>query len=393
MALNPCGIAIQAAFDGNLRLLKKMAGKVDLREVSDRNGGNVLHFAAAKGRVDVCAFLVEESGLDVNSTTAQGETPVAHAAIAGKVDVLRYLLDRGGDPAMPDSMGATPLHDAADHDAFVMESEWHHEAARLLLSRGVDVDPIDFRGTPLHLAAGKAHDQVVKVLLEHCADPNRVFNSVFSPLMLACCECSLECVKLLVEAGADVNFRNPYVPTALTKAAAAGLTGIVKFLLEAGANPNISDELGKNAIIYAAEGGLGDVVEILFPWTKSIVFLPDWSVDGIINAMKCFKSIYVLADAKLRGNEAFAKGDYRAAIYLYDVAMSRDPFDATLFANRSLCWLRLRDGNRALLDAQLCKNIRPRWSKAWYRAVHAFAEALKLDPASDEIKKSLRQCS
>lgn len=168
-------------------------------------------------------------------------------------------------------------------------SPGHHEAARLLLSRGVDVDPIDFRGTPLHLAAGKAHDQVVKVLLEHCADPNRVFNSVFSPPMLACCECSLECVKLLVEAGADVNFRNPYVPTALTKAAAAGLTGIVKFLLEAGANPNISDELGKNAIIYAAEGGLGDVVEILFPWTKPIVFLPDWSVDGIINAMKCFK--------------------------------------------------------------------------------------------------------
>jgi ankyrin repeat protein len=48
-----------------------------------------------------------------------GKTPVAHAAVAGKVDVLRYLLDRGGDPAMPDPMGTTPLHDAADFGALI----------------------------------------------------------------------------------------------------------------------------------------------------------------------------------------------------------------------------------------------------------------------------------
>ncbi|CAN6343671.1 unnamed protein product [Urochloa humidicola] len=48
-------------------------------------------------------------------------------------------------------------------------------------------------------------------------------------------------------------------------------------------------------------------------------------------------------------------------------AMHKDPLDATLFANRSLCWLRLRDGEQALSDAQHCKMLRPRWSKAWYR--------------------------
>lgn len=52
-----------------------------------------------------------------------------------------------------------------------MPTGGHLEAARLLLSRGVDVDPIDYRGTPLHLAAGKGgNDQVVKLLLEHGAD-------------------------------------------------------------------------------------------------------------------------------------------------------------------------------------------------------------------------------
>jgi ankyrin repeat protein len=46
----------------------------------------------------------------------------------------------------------------------------HYEAVRLLLSKGVPVDPVDHRGTPLHLAASNDHVEVVKVLLEHSAD-------------------------------------------------------------------------------------------------------------------------------------------------------------------------------------------------------------------------------
>ena len=47
--------------------------------------------------------------------------------------------------------------------------------------------------------------------------------------------------------------------------------------------------------------------------------------------------------------------------------MEIDPLDATVFANRSLCWLRMREGDRALEDARQCRMIRPDWSKAWYR--------------------------
>ena len=47
-------------------------------------------------------------------------------------------------------------------------------------------------------------------------------------------------------------------------------------------------------------------------------------------------------------------------------AMDLDPDDATLFSNRSLCWLRLGDGKKALLDAMKCKHLRPKWGKAYY---------------------------
>jgi ankyrin repeat protein len=48
------------------------AGKVNLREAKDDNGLNALHFAAARGHLEVCKFLVEGSGLDVNSTATEG---------------------------------------------------------------------------------------------------------------------------------------------------------------------------------------------------------------------------------------------------------------------------------------------------------------------------------
>ncbi|XP_051228993.1 uncharacterized protein [Lolium perenne] len=145
--------------------------------------------------------------------------------------VMRYLLDHGGDPAMPDEMGSTPLHFAA--------VEGHCEAARLLLSKGVPVDLVNYCGAPLHIAAFNDHVEVVKVLLEHAADLNKVSHHFASPLLLACSAKSLKCIKLLIEVGADVNAPPGYPASApLIQAVKNGLTEIVKLLLEAGADPN-----------------------------------------------------------------------------------------------------------------------------------------------------------
>jgi hypothetical protein len=43
---------------------------------------------------------------------------------------------------------------------------------------------------------------------------------------------------------------------------------------------------GKFPIMLAADREHHDLVEILFPQTKPISLFPDWSVDGIIRAMK-----------------------------------------------------------------------------------------------------------
>ncbi|KAK3139325.1 hypothetical protein QOZ80_5AG0381440 [Eleusine coracana subsp. coracana] len=380
-------VALQAAADGNLRLLKKTAKEVDLRGVTDAVGRNVLHVASAKGRVDICQFLIEEEpGFDVNSRSAEGATPVFIATTEGHLPVLRYLLGRGGDPAMPDARGITSLHRAAKNGP--------SDAVKLLLSKGVPLEPLANNWTPLHFAITGSQLQALRVLLEHGADPNRIIHNLCSPLMMACSLRSLEFVRLLVQAGADVNFTTPYGQTAFTdtitsclpdidvlkkfradhnypveEALDDRLADIVKFLLEARADPNIPNEHGKIPIMLAAAWGPRKLVEILFSWTKPISSLPDWNVDAIIRAMKLKAKDTVSVELeerlhtwKSKGREAFGKGHYLAATYFYGLAMKIDLLDATLFSNRSVSYLRLGEGRLALADAQQSTLMRPRWA-------------------------------
>jgi hypothetical protein len=67
-----------------------VANRMNLRETKDDKGRNALHLAAEMGHLDVCRFLVEESGFDVNSTCAEGVSAVQSCALgdAGRCQPL-----------------------------------------------------------------------------------------------------------------------------------------------------------------------------------------------------------------------------------------------------------------------------------------------------------------
>ncbi len=62
------------------------------------NGGTALHAAAECGNEDVCRYLVEDCGLDVNAecqdTAMRQRTPLGFAAQYGREEVCKYLLKR-----------------------------------------------------------------------------------------------------------------------------------------------------------------------------------------------------------------------------------------------------------------------------------------------------------
>ncbi|KAF7022143.1 hypothetical protein CFC21_034971, partial [Triticum aestivum] len=404
--------ALRAALEGDLQRLRgTVKSLVDPRVVFSFEMGDlgVLHLAAGRGHLEVCKYLVEELGGDVNAPAPgvgdfAGVTPFMTSAQSGDVLTVKYLLDCGGDVTKADSKGRTVLHHAACKGSC--------KVTEFLLSKGVPVDIDCGRGTPLHQAATNEKDKTVKILLEHHADPNTTVTGLGTALMGALLYRSLKCMKLLIKGGADVNRRNSLLVTPLVFATGhKGYTNFVQFLLKAGADPNIPDAYGRLPVEHAARHDCREEVEMLFPLTSPIPTIPNWSIDGIISHAKSESAKPLVqshlertkAIMKSQADHAFRLKDYKLASKAYGVAIGAAP-SATLYANRSLCKLLLGDGEGALSDALRCRMLRPNWAKACYRqaaahmllkeykqACDALLDAKKLDPGNTEVERELRK--
>eukprot|EP00208_Stichococcus_sp_RCC1054_P003344 CAMPEP_0206141024 /NCGR_PEP_ID=MMETSP1473-20131121/11561_1 /ASSEMBLY_ACC=CAM_ASM_001109 /TAXON_ID=1461547 /ORGANISM="Stichococcus sp, Strain RCC1054" /LENGTH=231 /DNA_ID=CAMNT_0053535419 /DNA_START=189 /DNA_END=880 /DNA_ORIENTATION=+ len=89
-------------------------------------------------------------------------------AALGKTRRMRKLLDKAGKHFSLDTydaQGWTALHHACRHG--------HADAAKLLLSRGADIDAEDLAGnSPLHLAASSGHLTLLSTLLQGSPAPD-----------------------------------------------------------------------------------------------------------------------------------------------------------------------------------------------------------------------------
>ncbi|XBI62655.1 hypothetical protein VPH35_043231 [Triticum aestivum] len=349
---------LRAATTGDLAHLERMVRKLDggrgrlaeQKAVND-HGAGALHPAASSQNLEVCEYLVEDVGVNVDAVDEAGRTPVVWAIIVkgGQVDIVRYLLDHGANPDNADRTGITPLHEAVERGNLPLPPLSH----RSLLSRGAYVDPFStIDGTPLHVAA------------EH-------------------------------------------------NAARLGLTGALKCPLDAGADPNDQDEQSQWPIQLAAYFGTCKDVEILFGVTSRIPAVHDWSVDGIISYAKAQPKLedlplskMTVAELKKERSKAMFKEDYNAALEIYNMicyCTIRAPEIHFSFPAIGFCRLILhRDG--ALNDAQICRQIQPECPHACWlegysylllqefeKACDSFIDAVKLDPRHVGIKKALRE--
>ncbi|KAG0516427.1 hypothetical protein BDA96_09G002200 [Sorghum bicolor] len=421
---------LEAARAGDLQSLKSLVAVLDedgtgaasvASAVRDANKRTALHFAAREGRADVCEFLIGELGLPVDPKDDDGETPLIHATRQGHLDTAKYLLDHGADPSVATNLGATALHHAAGIG--------NTELMKLLLSKGVDVESESDAGTPLVWAAGHGNPDAVKLLLQHNAKPNTENDDGVTALLSAVAAGSLPCLEVLIKAGANPNVKAGGA-TPLHIAADSGNIEVIKCLLKAGADPNICDDDELKPVQVAAWRNNREAVELLLPLTSPIPGVSNWNVDGIIEQMlpkeygeksqskeaaslKSGRTQTVEVspeakkrslEAKSRGDDAFRRKDYLVAVDAYTQATELDPTDATVLSNRSLCWLRAGQAERALEDAKACRALRPDWAKACYRegaahrllqrfedAANAFYEGVQLDPENKELVSAFRE--
>ena len=175
----------------------------------------------------------------------------------GDVAGCKRLLDQGVDPNYPFGDSA-PLHAAS--------MAGHLDLVRLLLERGANVnqpmDPwyeanIEAGMSPLHLAIREGHVDVVEALLQGSADVEKSswFPNLIKPIHVALDKRSAHCLELLLRAGADADARTGPEDggrTALHMAVASEWVAGVEMLVRAGCRTDIKDESGKTPLDAAS---------------------------------------------------------------------------------------------------------------------------------------------
>ena len=115
-------------------------------------------------------------------------------------------------------------------------------SAREALSRGAPINgaPGDMRnGKPLILAIVDEKPEMVRILVEHGADPNQPSRAGEFPLTLAIRAKQRDVLRMLLRAGAVTDRLLANGSTPLLEAARLGQAGAVRDLVSAGADPAI----------------------------------------------------------------------------------------------------------------------------------------------------------
>ena len=284
-----------------------IAAGADIRARSN-SGATPLLFAARKGSLGAVRALLA-AGADVNETRPDGASPLLVAVVNGHEDLVDLLLAAGADPnaeggstrlTVP-GMRAQPMpleirklgyseresegivrgnifgrplqaavHVANWHisDQFISVNIDRLRVLRALLAHGADVNGRNSMEEPrwsgaryrrhmtgataFMLAAKSADVEVLRLLLEHGADPTIDTEDGITPLMAAAgiswasnqdraSEAQvLEAVRLLVEElGLDVNAVNSVGETPMHAAAYRGANSVVQYLFDRGAKLDV----------------------------------------------------------------------------------------------------------------------------------------------------------
>ena len=178
------------------------------------------------------------------------------AAWEGNTDVARKIISSGiVDVNSMTGTRETPLTLAAENGL--------KDMVQLLLDKGAEPNKPDQDGdTPLHTAAYLGYKDMVLLLLNRGADPNMADRGGHSPLHVAAREGYKDVVLLLLNRGADPNMEDRGGDSPLYGAATEGHKDVVLLLLDKGADPNMADH-GVSPLHGAAKKVHKDVVLLL----------------------------------------------------------------------------------------------------------------------------------
>lgn len=269
---------VQAAKDADWARLSSLLSTQSNVQAVYGDGTSALHWASYHDNVQAAVELIER-GIDVDSVTDLGVTPLWLAADNGSSAMVDALLEHGANPNLNLLSGETLVMTAAHSGNAAL--------VRSLLAAGASPQGAVTRDqTALMWAAGQGHADVVAALLDYGAevDARTLVRSQFvksekeqdshplnkvwveqggnTALIFAARAGSLESARLLVAAGSDVNGLSAFGTSPAIMAVHGGNIELLEFLLKNGADIE-SSASGHTALHAAILRGSLEAVALL----------------------------------------------------------------------------------------------------------------------------------
>jgi ankyrin repeat protein len=215
MAAGGDGPLVNAVSTGDVQAVRALIKSGTDVNAKSGDGSTPLLWAAHASNLDIARALIAAKAA-VDTANDFGVTPLLEASRNGDAPMVDLLLRAGADPKRAHPGGETPLLSASRAGSV--------PTVRLLLARGVDVNAAETfqQTTALMWAAAEGHLEVVDLLLEAGADPNRQGHVTslterhnadhptggFTPLMFAARNGNEAMVRKLLSRGANINLKN-----------------------------------------------------------------------------------------------------------------------------------------------------------------------------------------
>ena len=242
-----------ACYEGCIEIVSYLIEKGADISATEDNGGPAIDYAIHNNNIPLAKLLIE-NGFNVN-LIYYARSALHFACVRMYDEMAKLLLDSGADPDLRYPDGSSLLlrlvtltcDSQADYTPYIT----------LLLDRGANVNLAYERTgqTALMIAGSSANIDMVKLLLDHDADPNIHYpdgSSLLLKLVMATCDKHgnyFPYITLLLNHGANVNIAHSVTgQTALMTAAQAQDVDLVKLLLEHGADVTQVNKEGKSVL-------------------------------------------------------------------------------------------------------------------------------------------------
>ncbi|MFD2822647.1 ankyrin repeat domain-containing protein [Lacinutrix iliipiscaria] len=198
--VNPDGanaLLLAAPYDVNFKLIDYFTSKgLDINSV-DANNNGIFNYVARTGNIELLNSLLKK-GVKGNDQAFMFAAYGTRGKTNG-LDVYNYLESLGLNPNTTTTKGETPLHVLAARSKNL-------ELITYFIDKNADVNQIDNDGNSAFLnAASRNNLEVIRLLFSHVKDINAVNKKGESALALATANNSSEMVQFLFENNADIS--------------------------------------------------------------------------------------------------------------------------------------------------------------------------------------------